>query len=50
MPVLEKGLVIRHIQVSRGMYELEFIAPEIAQESKPGQFVHIRSTLENNPL
>ena len=36
MPVLEKGLVIRHIQVSRGMYELEFIAPEIAQESKPG--------------
>lgn len=32
------------------MWELEFIAPAIAPECKPGQFVHIRSTLGNNPL
>ncbi len=50
MPALENGLVLRHIQVSRDMYELEFIAPGIAQECRPGQFVHIRSALENNPL
>lgn len=50
MPFVENGLVVRHIQVSRTMYELEFIAPAIAPDCIPGQFVHIRSALDNNPL
>lgn len=50
MPFVENGLVVRHIEVSRDMYELEFIAPAIASDSRPGQFVHIRSAIDNNPL
>lgn len=50
MPFVEQGLVVRHNQVSRDMWELEFIAPAIAPEAVPGQFVHIRSTLGSNPL
>ncbi|MGE5392010.1 MAG: dihydroorotate dehydrogenase electron transfer subunit [Deltaproteobacteria bacterium] len=50
MPFVEQGLVVRHNQVSRDMWELEFIAPAIAPECLPGQFVHIRSTLGINPL
>lgn len=50
MPFVEQGLVVRHNQVSRDMWELEFIAPAIAPEALPGQFVHIRSTLGSNPL
>lgn len=50
MQFMEKGLVIRHNQMSRDMFEMEFIAPGIAQECTPGQFVHIRSTQENFPL
>lgn len=50
MPLLEKGLVIGHNQVSRDMYELEFIAPGITPDCQPGQFVHIRSAQENDPL
>jgi dihydroorotate dehydrogenase electron transfer subunit len=50
MPFVEKGLVIRHIEVSNDIFELEFIAPAVAQECQAGQFVHIRSVLDNNPL
>jgi len=50
VPFVEQGLVVRHNQVSRDMWELEFIAPAIAPEALPGQFVHIRSTLGSNPL
>jgi len=50
VPFVEQGLVVRHNQVSRDMWELEFIAPAIAPEALPGQFVHIRSALGINPL
>lgn len=50
MQFVENGLVIRHNQMSRDMFEMEFIAPRIAQECTPGQFMHIRSTQENFPL
>ena len=50
MQFMEKGLVIRHNQMSRDMFEMEFYCAGIAQECTPGQFVHIRSTQENFPL
>ncbi len=50
MPFVEQGLVVRHTQLTRDMWELEFIAPSIAPVCQPGQFVHIRSSLDNNPL
>ncbi|WP_054694758.1 dihydroorotate dehydrogenase electron transfer subunit [Syntrophomonas palmitatica] len=50
MPFLEQGLVVRHTQLTRDMWELEFIAPSIAPDCRPGQFVHIRSSLDNSPL
>lgn len=50
MPALEKGLVVAHQQVGDGLYEMEVIAPAIAQDANPGQFVHIRSGSTHDPL
>lgn len=50
MSTLEQGLVIRHNQVCRDMYEMELIVPGIAPACKPGQFVHLRSGNYNQPL
>ena len=50
MPGMQQGLVISHNQVNRDMFELEFIAPEIAEECQPGQFIHIKPGLRDQPL
>jgi len=50
MPYVENGLVVRHIEVSHALFELEFIAPAIAGSSQPGQFVHVRSAMNVDPL
>ncbi|NLV15831.1 MAG: dihydroorotate dehydrogenase electron transfer subunit [Syntrophomonadaceae bacterium] len=50
MSSVEKALVIRHREVVPDYYELEFIAPEIALEVLPGQFVNIRISDSLDPL
>ncbi len=50
MPLSEKGLVISNQRVGRDLWEMEFLAPGIAAESKPGQFVHIRVGDDHDPL
>lgn len=47
---LESGLVIVHNQVSRNMYQMEFISPEIAIMCEPGQFVHVKVNSLSSPL
>lgn len=47
---LENGLVIVHQQVSREMFQLEFISPQIAALSEPGQFVHVKVNSSCSPL
>ncbi|NLB52750.1 MAG: dihydroorotate dehydrogenase electron transfer subunit [Syntrophomonadaceae bacterium] len=47
---LECGLVIEHQQVSRDMYQIEFISPQIAALCEPGQFVHVKVNASNSPL
>lgn len=50
MPIMEKGLVINHQQLAQDMYVMEFLAPSIAKECKPGQFLHVRPGNTNDPL
>ncbi|MGI6550318.1 MAG: dihydroorotate dehydrogenase electron transfer subunit [Syntrophomonadales bacterium] len=50
MPSVEKALVIRHREIVPYYYELEFIAPSIAQEVQPGQFVNVRVSDSLDPL
>ncbi len=50
MPLSAKGLVISNQQVGRDLWEMEFLAPGMAAESKPGQFVHIRVGDDHDPL
>jgi NAD(P)H-flavin reductase len=47
---LEKGLVIVHNRLSHDMYQLEFISPEMAARSKPGQFLQVKVNALNTPL
>lgn len=50
MASVEKALVVRHREIVPRYYELEFIAPAIAAEALPGQFVHIRVAESLDPL
>ncbi|QGT99666.1 Dihydroorotate dehydrogenase (NAD(+)), electron transfer subunit [Candidatus Syntrophocurvum alkaliphilum] len=50
MPSLANGLVVGHRKLSKDMYELEFIAPEIANECKPGQYINLKVGNELDPL
>lgn len=47
---LEKSLVLVHNQVSREMYQMELICPEIAALSQPGQFIHVKVNATHDPL
>lgn len=54
MPYLETADVARHDCVGPGLYELEFLAPQIAAVAAPGQFVHtkvrpVRNTRQKQP-
>ncbi|MDD4802497.1 MAG: dihydroorotate dehydrogenase electron transfer subunit [Syntrophomonas sp.] len=50
MPLQENGLVINHQQVAQDMYIMEFMAPAVARECQPGQFLHVRPGNTNDPL
>ncbi len=50
MPLSENGIVISNQQVGRDLWEMEFLAPGVAAESNPGQFVHIRVGDDHDPL
>jgi len=50
MPVLEKGLVVNHVQLSSDMYQIDFLSPKIAAESRPGQFIQIKTNSHTDPL
>ncbi|MGE5371844.1 MAG: dihydroorotate dehydrogenase electron transfer subunit [Solirubrobacterales bacterium] len=50
MGSLEKALVVRHREVQPRYYELEFIAPAIAKDVLPGQFVNVRVGDSYDPL
>jgi len=50
MPSLENGLVVRHQQVGRELFEMELIAPSITAECQPGQFIQVQVGMEYNPL
>lgn len=47
---VEKSLVVSHKQMNRDMYQLEFVSPEIAALSQPGQFIHVRVDHQHDPL
>jgi dihydroorotate dehydrogenase electron transfer subunit len=50
MPAVEKGLVAAHQKVGHHLYEIEIIAPQVAREAQPGQFVHLRPGQTHDPL
>jgi len=50
MPGVEQGLITRNERVSSEMYEIELVVPGISQESKPGQFVHVKLGNSVDPL
>lgn len=50
MPSVEKALIVRHREVATDYFELEFIAPTIAREVLPGQFVHVRVSESLDPI
>lgn len=50
MTGIYKGLVVSNRQAASDMYIMEFIAPDMARECKPGQFLQVRSGATNDPL
>lgn len=50
MSSLEQGLVIKNQQLAGDLYELEFIAPQMAAKCKPGQFLHVKVSAQQDPL
>ncbi|MCR4400528.1 MAG: dihydroorotate dehydrogenase electron transfer subunit [Syntrophomonadaceae bacterium] len=48
--IVEHALIIRHREIVPTYFELEFIAPDIARQALPGQFVHLRVTRSLDPL
>lgn len=50
MPSVEEAMVAAHQEVADGLYEMEVLAPQIARDAKPGQFVHIRPGKTSDPL
>lgn len=43
-------LILDNREIAPGYFLMEFISPEIAQNSFPGQFLHIKCSTSNNPL
>ncbi len=50
MPVLIKAPVLLNEQVGPGIFLMKVHAPAVTAECKPGQFVHVRTTSERDPL
>lgn len=47
---LVNGLVIKHRKIRDEYFEMEFIAPELARQAVPGQFVHLKVGDAEAPL
>jgi dihydroorotate dehydrogenase electron transfer subunit len=50
MPLREMGLVIDNQQLSTDLYQVDIKVSQVAQESCPGQFVHLKPGLTRDPL
>ena len=50
MSALEQGLVIRNQQLAGDLFLLEFIAPKVAAKCEPGQFLHVKTSAQHDPL
>ncbi len=50
MSALEQGLVISNQQVAGDLFEIEFVAPSVAEKCKPGQFLQVRASVQHDPL
>jgi len=50
MATLEQGLVISNEQLAVDLFEIELIAPQVALQCEPGQFLQIRIDENNDPL
>lgn len=50
MSFLEKGRVLKNQQLADDLYELEFLAPQIASQCQPGKFLQIRVSEQDDPL
>lgn len=50
MPIVEKAQIISNNQVSSNLYEMELKAPQTVPLCKPGQFLHVRVSSQNDPL
>lgn len=42
MPVLEEGVILSNQRVAEALWEMEIMAPQIAAQAKPGQFVQVK--------
>lgn len=50
MPLTEQGKVLDNRLIAPDLYVMDFVAPLIAQECQPGQFLHIRTSSTCDPL
>lgn len=50
MSSLEQGLVISQQQLAGDLFELEFLAPKMAASCQPGQFLHVKTSAQHDPL
>ena len=50
MVLLHQGLIIDNRLISSNLYQMDFLAPELAWQCKPGQFLHIRVSSHLDPL
>ncbi len=50
MPACISGIVRSNKKVGLDLWEMELIAPALASEARPGQFVHIRVSENQDPL
>jgi dihydroorotate dehydrogenase electron transfer subunit len=47
---LTDGLIIKHRKIRDEYFEMEFIAPELALQAEPGQFLHFKIGENSDPL
>ncbi|MGE5455076.1 MAG: dihydroorotate dehydrogenase electron transfer subunit [Methylocystaceae bacterium] len=47
---ITSGLIIKHRKIRDEYYEMEFIAPELARQAEPGQFLHLKVGDNHDPL
>lgn len=50
MPSVQKGLIVGNWQLSKDLYEIEFIAPKMAEECSAGQFLQVQLSENYDPM